>query len=57
MRGVDGKVPKASVMTSVARVLGIDPAVFPEYREGIAREAVAADPRLRDEIYVRASGG
>lgn len=53
LRAVDYKSPSADLVGCVAIALGLPEGYFPEYRAARINEAVAADPKLRDELYDR----
>ena len=53
LRAVDYKSPSADLVGRVALALGLPEDYFPEYRVARVAEAVAADPKLRDELYDR----
>jgi transcriptional regulator with XRE-family HTH domain len=53
LRRTNYKTPSADLTRRVALALQLPPDYFPEFREAHVIEQVRADPKLRNELYVR----
>lgn len=47
----DWRPPSKEVLERIAKALDVAPSDFPEYREIVIEEAIAADGKLRDRIF------